>query len=153
MRGTETDKASTLLISRIACLGTFRHKEIGFTGPLSRHLLGYHQMTSVVRGSLRDLVEVHALSMIASGAVDRQLGPTDYTNLGADLPFVEEPDLGLSLVVKSFLDELSNEAGKRSDITRWFNHAYNISGDLEKAWNMWGAVSLFKSSCTVVTAN
>jgi hypothetical protein len=153
MRGTETDKAYTLLISRIACLGTFRHKEIGFTGPLSRHLLGYHQMTSVVRGSLRDLVEVHALSMIASGAVYRQLGPTDFTNLGADLPFVEEPDLGLSLVVKSFLDELSNEAGKRSDITRWFNHAYNIPGDLEKAWNMWGAVSPSHSTCIAVTAN
>jgi hypothetical protein len=153
MRGTETDKASTLLISRIACLGTFRHKEIGFTGPLSRHLLGYHQMTSVVRGSLRDLVEVHALSMIASGAVDRQLGPTDYTNLGADLPFVEEPDLGLSLVVKSFLDELSNEPGKRSDITRWFNHAYNIPSDLEKAWNMWGAVSSSQSKCKAVTAD
>jgi hypothetical protein len=142
MRGTETDKAYTLLISRIACLGTFRHREIGFTGPLSRHLLGYQQMTSVVRGSLRDLVEVHALSMVGSGAVSRQLNPTDYTSLGADLPFVEEPDLGLSLVVKSFLDELSNDAGKRSDITRWFNHAYNIPGDLEKAWNMWGAVSL-----------
>lgn len=150
MRGTETDKAYTLLISRIACLGTFHHKEIGFTGPLSRHLLGYQQMTSVVRGSLRDLVEVHALSMIGSGAVSRQLSPTDYTSLGADLPFVEEPDLGLSLVVKSFLDELSNEAGKRSDITRWFNHAYNIPGDLEKAWNMWGAVSLSaKHSCEI----
>jgi hypothetical protein len=142
MRGTETDKAYTLLVSRIACLGTFHHKEIGFTGPLSRHLLGYHQMTSVVRGSLRDLVEVHALSMAASGVVSRQLSPTDYTTLGAELPFVEEPDLGLSLVVKSFLDELSNEASKRSDISRWFNHAYDIPGDLEKAWNMWGAVSL-----------
>lgn len=144
MRGTETDKSYTLLISRIACLGTFHHKEIGFTGPLSRHLLGYHQMTSVVRGSLRDLVEVHALSMAASGVVSRQLSPMDLTTLGAELPFVEEPDLGLSLVVKSFLDELSNEAGKRSDISRWFNHAYDIPGDLEKAWNMWEAVSLLQ---------
>lgn len=141
MRGSDTDKAYTLLISRVACLGTFHHNEIGFTGPLSRHLLGYHQMISAVRGSLRDLVEVHALSMLGSGAASRQLSPTDYSTLGANLPFVDEPDLGLSLVVKSYLDELSNDAGKRSDITRWFNHAYDVPGDLEKAWKMWGAVS------------
>ena len=141
MRGSETDKAYTLLLSRIACLGTFHHKEIGFTGPLSRHLLGYHQMISAVRGSLRDLVEVHALSMFMSGAVSREVEPIVYTSVGANLPFVEEPDLGLSLVVKSYLDEASNDPNKRSDIERWFNHAYDIKGDLKKAWMMWGAVS------------
>jgi len=141
MRGSETDKAYTLLLSRIACLGTFHHKEIGFTGPLSRHLLGYHQMISAVRGSLRDLVEVHALSMFMSGAVSREVEPIVYTTVGANLPFVEEPDLGLSLVVKSYLDEASNDPNKRSDIERWFNHAYDIKGDLKKAWMMWGAVS------------
>jgi len=140
MRGSETDKAYTLLLSRIACLGTFHHKEIGFTGPLSRHLLGYHQMISAVRGSLRDLVEVHALSMFMSGAVSREVEPIVYTSVGANLPFVEEPDLGLSLVVKSYLDEASNDPNKRSDIERWFNHAYDIKGDLKKAWMMWGAV-------------
>ena len=149
MRGSETDKAYTLLLSRIACLGSFRHKEIGFTGPLSRHLLGYHQMISAVRGSLRDLVEVHALSMFMSGAVSRELTPIVYTSVGANLPFVDEPDLGLSLVVKSYLDELSNDPNKRSDIERWFNHAYDIKGDLKKAWKMWGAVS--GSKCSIVT--
>lgn len=141
MRGSDTDKAYTLLISRIACLGKFRHKEIGFTGPLSRHLLGYHQMTAAVRGSLRDLIEAHALSMLGSGVASRQLKPTDYSNFGSKLPFSEEPDLGLSLVVKSYLDELSNDASKRSDIRRWFNHAYDVNGDLDKAWKMWEAVS------------
>ena len=153
MRGSETDKAYTLLLSRIACLGTFRHKEIGFTGPLSRHLLGYHQMISAVRGSLRDLVEVHSLSMFMSGAVSRELTPIVYTRVGANLPFVEEPDLGLSLVVKSYLDELSNDPSKRSDIERWFNHAYDIKGDLKKAWKMWGAVSGLKSSVMTSVAN
>lgn len=142
MRGSETDKANTLLLSRIASLGSFQHKEIGFTGPLSRHLLGYQQVTCAVRGSLRDLLEVHALSMLGSGAVSRQLKPTDYSDLGCNLPFVENPDLGLSLVVKSYLDELSNETNKRTDISRWFNHAYDVPHDLEKAWKMWGAVGL-----------
>jgi hypothetical protein len=105
-------------------------------------LLGYHQMISAVRGSLRDLVEVHALSMFMSGAVSREVEPIVYTSVGANLPFVEEPDLGLSLVVKSYLDEASNDPNKRSDIERWFNHAYDIKGDLKKAWMMWGAVSV-----------
>jgi len=56
------------------------------------------------------------------------------------VPF-EEPDLGLSLVVKSYLDEASNDPNKRSDIERWFNHAYDIKGDLKKAWMMWGAIN------------
>jgi hypothetical protein len=140
MRGTDTDKAYTLLLSRVACLGTFHHKEIGFTGPLSRHLLAYHQMAAAVRGSLRDLLEMHALNMLVTGNCKRaEIKPADYSNFGSRLPFVREPDLGLSLVVKSYLDELSNE--KRADISKWFNHAYDIAGDLEKAWKMWGAVS------------
>lgn len=151
MRGSETDRAYTLLLSRIACLGSFHHKEIGFTGPLSRHLLGYQQMTSAVRASLRDLLEVHALSMLGSGAVSRELSPSDYSTLGCNLPFVQDCDLGLSLVVKSFLDELSNDSSKRSDITRWFNHAYDVPGDLEKAWKMWDAVSNYSSSHCAVT--
>lgn len=141
MRGSETDKAYTLLLSRIACLGSFRHDEIGFTGPLSRHLLAYHQMAAAVRGALRDLVEVHALNMLLSGAVSRDLKLPEYTDLGCNLPLLQEPDLGLALAVKSFLDEASNDSSKRADITLWFNHAHHIDGDLQKAWKMWGAVS------------
>lgn len=141
LRGSEVDKAHTLLISRIATLGLFHHDTIGYTGPLSRHLLAYHQMTAAVRSSLRDLLEMHACNMLLSGAVSRDVPPTQLTELGASLPFVREPDLGLALVVKSYLDELSTDAGRRSDITKWFNHATDIHGDLEKAWKMWAAVS------------
>lgn len=34
MRGSDTDKQNALLISRVACLGTFQHGMIGYTGPL-----------------------------------------------------------------------------------------------------------------------
>jgi len=149
MRGSETDKGHTLLLSRIACLGSFRHDEIGFTGPLSRHLLAYHQMAAAVRGALRDLAEIHALNMLLSGAVSRDLKLTEYTDLGSNLPLLNEPDLGLALVVKSFLDEASNEQSKRADIHNWFNHAHHIDSDLQKAWKMWGAVRARVSSCII----
>lgn len=79
--------------------------------------------------------------MLLSGGADRDLKVKQLTDLGVSLPFVREPDLGLALVVKSHLDELSNDSSRRSDITKWFNHATDIHGDLEKAWLMWEAVS------------
>ena len=142
-RGTDADKANTLLISRIACLGTFGHSEIGYTGPLSRHLLAYHQMIAAVRGSLRDLAEMHACTLLLSGAVARDIKPNQLTELGAAIPFAREPDLGLALVVKSYLDELSNDPARRSDISRWFIHAKDIHQDLEKAFKLWNAVCWF----------
>ncbi|KAK4546310.1 hypothetical protein LTR36_001987 [Oleoguttula mirabilis] len=141
LRGTETDKANTLLISRIASLGLFRHETIGYTGPLSRHLLAYHQLTAAVRSGLRDLLEMHACHLLLSGAVARDVPAAQLTDLGVGLPFVREPDLGLALVVKSYLDELSNDAARRSDITKWFNHAVDVQEDLSKAWKLWAAVN------------
>ncbi|TKA73403.1 hypothetical protein B0A55_04286 [Friedmanniomyces simplex] len=142
LRGSTTDKDNTLLVSRVACLGLFSHRKIGYTGPLSRHLLAYHQMTTAVRASLRDLLEMHACAMLMSGSVSRKtIGDKELRDLGVSLPFTREPDLGLALVVKSYLDELSNEPAKRQDITRWFNYVTDMEGDLQKAWKMWACVN------------
>ena len=140
-RGSDTDKSNTGLIGRIACFGLVQHKAIGYTGLLSRNLLAYHQMAATVRGALRDLVEMHACYMMLSGAVDRHWKPKTYTDLGASLPFVNEPDVGLGLVVKSYLDECSTT--HPTDVHKWFLHAEDIEGDLEKAWTMWDAVSIW----------
>lgn len=139
MRGTDSDKAHTLLVSRIACLGTFRHEQIGYTGPLSRNLLAYQQLAAAVRNSLRDLTECHMCYMMLSGSAVRIRDKEDYTDVAGRLPFGTEPDIGLALVVKSHLDELSHD--RRSDIKRWFNHARNIDEDLQKAWKMWDAIN------------
>ncbi|KAK3703429.1 hypothetical protein LTR37_014419 [Vermiconidia calcicola] len=141
IRGSDNDKSNTTLVSRVACLGTLQHSAIGYTGPLSRHLLAYQQTASAVRGALRDLLEMHACHMLLSGTVDRSLHGVQLTELGTSLPLINEPDLGLALVVKSHLDELSQPADKRQDITAWFAHAEDISGDLEKAWRLWDAVN------------
>lgn len=143
MRGSDTDKQNVILISRVACLAKFRHRAIGYTGPLSRHLLAYHQVAAAVRGALRDLVETHACNMFLAGSVVRRIDkPTMFTDLSFGLPFVEEPDAGLALLVKSYLDELSNDSGrKRANIADWFTHAEDIDGDLEKVWKLFEAVS------------
>lgn len=139
MKGSDTDKSNTVLIGRVACLGVLQHRAIGYTGLLSRNLLAYHQMAATVRGALRDLLEMHACHMFLSGVVDRNLPTVALTTLGASLPFVNEPDVGLGLVVKSYLDELSSN--QPTNVHKWFMHAVDIDADLDKAWNLWDAVS------------
>jgi hypothetical protein len=142
LRGSESDKMQTFLISRVACLGYLNHKSIGYTGPLSRYLLAYHQCAAAIRGALRDLLETHACHLFLSNAVDRKLEVKTYTDVAASLPLVEEPDIGLALIVKCYLDELCQPPDKRSNPFAWFPHAVDIPEDLEKVWRLWGAVSI-----------
>ena len=80
--------------------------------------------------------------MLISGAVDRKVMKKGrMKELASKLPFIQEPDLGLALVVKSYLDEQSNEPSKRQDITKWFNYVLDLEGDLQKAWKLWTCVS------------
>lgn len=72
-RGSDTDKRNTLLVSRVACFAGLRHKTIGFTGPLSRHLLAYTSMVSAVRGNLRNVVEMSLFGLLANYHVDRSM--------------------------------------------------------------------------------
>lgn len=146
-RGSEKDKANVRLISRVACLGSFQHQAIGYTGPLSRHLLAYHQVASAVRGSLRDLAEVHGAHMFLSGSAVRKRHRDDFTDLGSRLPFSKEPDVGLAIVLKSYLDEMSNDPSRRQDIKKWFGFALDIDGDLQKAFDLWAAVSSTLTRC------
>jgi hypothetical protein len=70
-RGSEEDQNHCILISRCASLLKVHHKDVGYTGPLSKNLLGYHSITSAVRETDRDLVEAVVASMFLFGAADR----------------------------------------------------------------------------------
>jgi len=140
-----------LLVSRVACLGKFQHKQIGFTGPLSRQLLGYHSMIAAVRNSMRDLVEVCLTTLLLNGEADRDR--TDWYELGLDLPFLLDNDCGLGLLVNNYLFELYKEPKtdppneetrlKAKEVQqRTFAHAVDTEGDLRRAFALWDAVSL-----------
>lgn len=60
-----------MLISRVACLGSVVHQPVGYSGPLSRHLLAYHAIIAAVQTALRDLVEMSVVTMFLEGYVDR----------------------------------------------------------------------------------
>ncbi|GAB7363951.1 hypothetical protein MBLNU230_g4513t1 [Neophaeotheca triangularis] len=141
LRGTDIDKQYTLLVSRVASLASLQHHAIGYTGPLSRHLLAYHQMTCAVRNALRDILDMHACRMFLSGGVKRHLGIKTYPALAYILPLGKEPDLGLGLAVKSYLDELSTQTNRPANVSQWFPHSIDFSGDLQKAWKLFDAVN------------
>lgn len=67
------DQNANMLVSRVAGLGTLQHRPIGFTGPLSQHLLGYNSIIDVVRKTLRDLAEVASTHMFMTGCCDRHV--------------------------------------------------------------------------------
>jgi hypothetical protein len=73
------DKQFNLLVSRVAGLGSLRHKPIGFTGPLSQHLLAYGSIINLVRQTLRDLIESAAVHTFMGAFANREVDITQIT--------------------------------------------------------------------------
>ena len=156
MRGSETDKRNSLLLSRLACFGKFRHKPIGYSGPLSRQLLAYHSMGAAVRSGLRDLLEITLTSLMMNGDADRERN--DFTDLSIELPFVDEKDCALGIAVRTYFDELTAQSDPTSSASRaavkskgknWFQHCMNFAGNIDAAFRLWDAVGL--PSCILHT--
>ncbi|KAL3423403.1 XPG domain-containing protein [Phlyctema vagabunda] len=103
IRGSDEDKASCMLIGRTACLLKLRHKENGYTGPLSKVFLLYNSLVKVVREADRDLMEAITATMLMSAQVDRS--NSDLKQLGRSLPLATDVDIGLGIAVKTFLDD------------------------------------------------
>ena len=151
MHGSLTDKANTLLLARVACLGKLHHKDIGFTGPLSRHLLAYGCLVDAVRTNVRDLIEMSLVSLLLSGHAtrDRQ----DFADIAKELPLQLPLDCALGIAMKHYLDDV-NKAGSNGTITTeirdqamengprdLFPHVVDFEADMRKAFHLWDAVS------------
>lgn len=150
-RGTANDQQNTLLLSRIACLGHLKHKEIGYTGPLSRHLLAYQSVISAVRSSQRDVLEMAMCTLLLGGSVDRKVELEELQKPAFSLPFLRDADCALGIAVKHYLDELSaqsdqppsaasRDAVKDKGAKSWFPHAEGFEASLNDAFCLWDAV-------------
>ena len=71
LRGSDADKANCLLIGRSACLLKVRHKDIGYTGPLSKNFLAQQSIIKTVRETDRDLLEAIAASLFMNAQATR----------------------------------------------------------------------------------
>ncbi|PNS19383.1 hypothetical protein CAC42_2560 [Sphaceloma murrayae] len=150
-RGSETDQRNTLLVSRVACLGRLRHEPIGYTGPLSRHLLAYNSCVSAARHAQRDMLDMSLCTMLLDGDVDRSIGEKAMRDIGFGLPFIRDNDCGLSIAVKHYLDELSADDQPTSSESRqsvkdkgkktWFPHVIDFEESLQYAFSLWDAMT------------
>ncbi|KFA52642.1 hypothetical protein S40293_05462 [Stachybotrys chartarum IBT 40293] len=104
--GTGEEKQSLALISECASLLKLRHQVLGYTGPLNKSLLSFRGLSSTVREANRDLIEVIVASMFMYGQCERERD--DELEISHRLPFLQEPDIGLGIAVRTFFDE--NEA-------------------------------------------
>ncbi|PGH19435.1 hypothetical protein AJ80_03936 [Polytolypa hystricis UAMH7299] len=147
MRGSEDEKNFNLLISRVACIGKIRHKPIGYSGPLSRQLLSFRSLVCATRAELRNLTEVILAGLLLSGEADRDR--SDWTELSLSLPFIDDNDCGLGIAVRTYLDDLPQQAEPTSEQVRaetkakgtdWFQHADSFNGNLDMAFHLWDAV-------------
>ncbi|KAF2111425.1 temperature dependent protein affecting M2 dsRNA replication [Lophiotrema nucula] len=148
MRGDMKDRDNNLLISRVAGLGTLQHKPIGFTGPLSQHLLGYNSIINVVRSTMRDMVEASAAQLFTNAFAKRDLD--NIPEIAVQLPFLLPNNCALNIAVKSYLDEITQQNDPTSDeskqavkemlSTRYFPQSLDLPGDLLTAFKLWDAV-------------
>lgn len=58
-----------------------KHQPIGYTGPLSRHLLAYQCIATKVRQNSRNVMEMCALTLMLNGDADREGKPPVYMDL------------------------------------------------------------------------
>lgn len=154
---SDQTRKNIVLLSRVACLGKFRHEQIGFTGALSRQLLGFNSMITAVRHSLRDLAEVCMTTMYLNNEAERKQ-MEGMRELGLHLPFLVDNDCGLGSLVNYYLYQLysdpntdpADEKAKHDarDVTKGvFSHCMDVDGDLNKAFKLWDAVrtNIFQS--------
>ncbi|KFY38709.1 hypothetical protein V494_04251 [Pseudogymnoascus sp. VKM F-4513 (FW-928)] len=145
--GNDEQNKLCLLIARCACLLKLRHKEIGFTGPLSKNLLAHHSIIAAVRECDRDLIEAVAASMFISSHAERK-NRTDWEKIGASLLFGEDISIAFGITVKTYLDEQHQghssaelKAREKSRYEKWpIAHAEDILGDLELAFKFFDAL-------------
>ncbi|KAF4511090.1 hypothetical protein G6O67_002923 [Ophiocordyceps sinensis] len=102
-RGSDEEKSSLTLISQCATLLKLRHQVYGYTGPLNKSLLAFRSLSSAVREADRDLIEAIVASMFMYGQCKRERD--DYLDISQRLPFLQEPDIGLGIAIRTFFDE------------------------------------------------
>lgn len=81
LRGPDEQKASCMLVSRTACLLKVRHKEVGYTGPLSQNFLSFYSIIKEVRQADRDLLEANITSMFIEGQAKKNRDDASYRKI------------------------------------------------------------------------
>jgi len=102
-KGDEVERRSLALVSECGSLLKLRHGRFGYTGPLNKSLLAFRGLSTTVREADRDLIEAIVASMFMFGQSKRERD--DYLEISQRLPFLDEPDIGLGIALRTFFEE------------------------------------------------
>lgn len=134
-----------------------------WTAPLSRELLIFNSFLKTMGRSMRSLVEMIAMSMLLRG--DAKRSRDDYLDISLSLPFQNDANTGLGIVVKCYLDALLTfhggpvtEADANSEEVReaqesvlgmlegTFENVKDVRAELARGFRFWDAVSAISAS-------
>ncbi|KAI0999191.1 hypothetical protein K3495_g9005 [Podosphaera aphanis] len=147
LRGTDEEKANCILIGRTACLLKLRHRNLGYTGPLSKNFLSYNSLIKAVQETDRDILEAIVASMFMSNQISRH-ERHNYADLGRSLPFSNYINTIFGIAVTTYLDDFvkldwtksEREANKLIFAKKFIPHSLKFSEDLEVGFNFFDAV-------------
>ncbi|CAG8453923.1 4770_t:CDS:10 [Acaulospora morrowiae] len=149
---SDEEKKHILLISRTLSLIPAKFKGVPWVGPLCRELLVFNSFVKVLTRSLRNLCEMLTLSMFLNGdcVKERQ----DYLDIALSLPFLNDVNTGLGIIVKTYLENViafSKEGDSKSVNSSHINDALkkiedtftaceSAKSDLENGFLFWDEI-------------
>ncbi|CCJ28602.1 unnamed protein product [Pneumocystis jirovecii] len=116
-KGTEEEKSFTTLISRVACLSVLHQKDVPWAGPLSQGLLVFNFFIKILSQTIRNLIEMVTVSLFMNRDANRERD--DWLEFAKQLPFNNEYDITMGLVIKTYLEKIivsenpTNEESKK----------------------------------------
>ncbi|KAK5584228.1 hypothetical protein RB653_005836 [Dictyostelium firmibasis] len=124
-------KPSVFIISRVLSLIPSQLDNTPWGGPIDHDLMGFHEITRTLYKSLRNLIEMTALSHFLTHRI--VLPPPEYFTFSTRLPFFLQPSSSMGLLVKGLLlENLSLE-----QLEEIFPNFTNIKEDLALASQFW----------------
>lgn len=115
------------LISRVFSIIGMKLTE-KWAGPIDRELMAFNSLLRAVYRTARNVVEMSLVSITQSGRVTIA---TEYPHIAAKLPFFQESNTALGVVVSSFLLE------EASDFQKRFAKIPSLKDDLLRGYAFW----------------
>jgi hypothetical protein len=115
------------LISRVFSLISMDLTE-KWAGPIDRELMAFNSLVRAVYRTARNVVEMSLYSITQAG---RLTVPTEYPNISRHMPFFQESNTALGVVVSSFLLE------ETPDFNQRFAKIPSVKQDLLRGFSLW----------------
>jgi len=124
------------LISRVFSIVSMNLTD-KWAGPIDRELMAFNSLLRAVYRTARNVVEMSLVSITHAGRITRAI---EYPHIAAKLPFFQESNTALGVVVSSFLLE------EPADFQKRFSKIPSLKADLHRGYAFWKDVQTMVES-------